>query len=66
MKATLHKTALILQLLAAGAIATVATNPNLIPAPYRPIAIIAIGAVQGILPSPVKREEAAPTEPTAE
>jgi hypothetical protein len=56
-KTTIHKTAAVLQLIATGALAAVASNPELVPAPYRIAVIAAMGAAQALMPSPVKRSD---------
>jgi hypothetical protein len=66
MKLTLRKTALVLQLILAGAVTTVVTNPEIIPAPYRPLVYIVASGVAGVLPSPVKRTEQPTNTPAAE
>jgi hypothetical protein len=60
---TIHKTAAVLQVLATGALAAVASAPALIPPPYGIAVIAAMGALQALMPSPVKRTPQPDTDP---
>lgn len=53
-KVIIHKTAAVLQLLASGALSAVAADPGLVPPQYRVAAIVAVGALQALMPSPLK------------
>lgn len=62
----IRKTATVLQLLATGALAAVASNPELVPAQYRIAVIAGMGALQALMPSPVKRTDAEPPQDAAQ
>jgi len=56
-KFSFHKTAAVLQLVATGALTAVASDPALVPPQYRLGVIVAMGAMQALMPSPVKRSK---------